>query len=103
MIEGKMKYTVVLTEQSNGSIHAAVPGLPECAVLATNRVEALNMIRETISEIISRSEIIQIDVTAEPKSGVLLNDTPWEWFGAFKNDSTWEELFDEIECQRNSD
>ena len=96
-----MKYTVMLKEE-NGHIHATVPGLPECVVEAPTRSEAITTIRKAISEIISRTEIIQVDVSAEPKSGGLLHDTPWEWFGAFKNDPTWGELFDDIERRRNS-
>ncbi len=97
-----MKYTVILTEEADGSIHVTVPGLPDCTVEAKTRDEALNMIRETITTIISQSEIVQLDVPAEPRSRSLHRDTPWEWFGAFKDDPTWGELFDEIEHQRNS-
>lgn len=96
-----MKYTVMLKEE-NGHIQATVPGLPECVAKAPTRSEAIATIRKTISEMISRTEIIQIDVNAEPKSGNFLHDTPWEWFGAFKDDPTWGELFDEIERRRNS-
>lgn len=98
-----MKYTVILTEETDGSIHVTVPGLPYCTVEAKTRDEALNIVRETITTIISRSEIVQLDVSAEPKSGSLHRNTPWEWFGAFKGDPTWGELFDEIEHQRNAD
>ena len=94
-----MKYTIMLKED-NGHIQATVPALPECVVKAPTRSEAIRTIRKAISDIISRTEIIQIDVNAEPKSGTLLHDTPWEWCGAFKNDSTWGELFDDIECRR---
>ncbi len=94
-----MRYTVVLTEESDGNIHALVPGLPQCIAYAASRFEALNAIRKAVSEFVSRSEFVQIDVSAEPKSQ--LRDTPWEWFGAFKEDSSWGELFDDIERQRN--
>ena len=94
-----MRYTVVLTEESDGNIHALVPGLPQCIAYAASRFEAINAIRKTVSEFVSRSEFVQIDVIAEPKS--LLHDTPWEWFGAFGDDPTWGELFEDIECQRN--
>lgn len=101
--EKLMKYTVILTEGADGSIHVTVPGLPDCTVEAKTRREALNMIRENITTIMSRSEIIQLDVPAEPKLGKLYSDTPWEWFGAFKDDPAWGELFDKIENQRNGD
>ena len=97
-----MKYTVLLTEESNGHIQATVPGLPDCIVEAPTRSEALSAIRKAISEILNRTEIVQLDVAAEPKACGVLRDTPWDWMGAFKNDPTWGELFDDIERQRNS-
>jgi predicted RNase H-like HicB family nuclease len=94
-----MKYTVMLKEE-NGHVQATVPSLPECVVQAPTRLEAIRTIRKAISDIISRTEIIQIDVNTKPKSGTLLQDTPWDWCGAFKNDPTWSELFDDIERRR---
>jgi len=98
-----MKYTVVLTEKTGGNIHVTVPGLPECIVEANTRDEALEKTRESITEIINRSEIFQLDVSAVPKSRDLHLDTPWEWFGRFKDNSTWGKVLDEIEQQKNSD
>ena len=98
-----MKYTVVLTEQTNGNIHVTVPGLPDCIVEANTRDEALEKARESIAAIISRSEIFHLDVSAVPKSRSLHFDTPWEWFGIFKDNPTWGKMFDEIEQQKNSD
>ena len=95
-----MKYTVILTEEREDNVLAAVPGLPDCSVKAKTRNEALRLVRETITTIISRSEIVQIDVPVEPKSGSLHVSTPWELFGAFKDDPTWRELFDKIEYNR---
>lgn len=97
-----MTYTVVLAEDKHGYFHATVPSLPNCNVKAKTRSEALSTIREAIAKFISRSEIIQLDVSAEPKSVSLHRDTPWESFGAFKSDTTWAELFDEIEHQREA-
>jgi len=96
-----MKYTVILTED-NGHFQAMVAGLPDCTVLAKTRTEALNNIRQAISKLIGRSEIIQLEIPTEPKTGQIHNDIPWEWFGAFKDDSTWGELFEDIERQRNA-
>lgn len=95
-----MKYTVTITEETNGNIRACVPAFPQCAANALTRTDAINKIRKAISEIVSRTEIIQIDVDTEPK--LLHDETQWNWFGAFKNDPTWDKLFDEIERQRNS-
>ncbi len=98
-----MKYTVVLTEKRDGNIMVAVPGLPDCTVEATTRIEALKKARETINRMMSRSEILQLDVDTEPDSKNLHFGTPWEWFGTFKDNPTWGKLFDKIELQRDND
>lgn len=48
--------------------------------------------------------VIHRDVGPEPDSDNLHHvGTPWEWFGAFKNNPTWGKLFDELEQQRDRD
>jgi predicted RNase H-like HicB family nuclease len=96
-----MKYTVILTED-NGHFKATVAGLPDFDVLAKTRTEALSNVSKAISKLIARSEIIQLEVPTAPKTGSISNDIPWEWFGAFKDDPTWGELFEDIERQRNA-
>ena len=96
-----MKYTVILTEKSDGGIHVSVPGLPDCTVEAQNRDEALDLAREAIAKIVSRSEMVQVEVPEQPKSGAIHHTTPWEWFGAFKGDPNWNLLFQIIEQQRD--
>lgn len=92
-----MKYTIILTEEINGTFSAMVPSLPKCNIKAKTRQEALKAIRNKISQIISRSEVIQLDITVQPKSSNLQQETPWEIFGEFKDDLTWGELFEQIE------
>ncbi len=96
-----MKCTVVLTERTDGNIHVTVPGFPECTVEASTRDEALRKIRGTINSVVSRSEILQLDVSSEPKSTGSQFGTPWEFFGAFVNNPEWGDIFDEIEQQKN--
>ncbi|MBN1350469.1 type II toxin-antitoxin system HicB family antitoxin [candidate division KSB1 bacterium] len=97
-----MKYTVILTEDNKGNFYAKVPSIPDCSAKAKTKNEAINLIRNAISKVMSRSEIIQLDLPTMPKSGSLLSETPWELFGAFKDTSDWSKLFDEIEIQRNN-
>lgn len=96
-----MKYTVLLTE-SNGNFQATAAGLPDCRVTAKTRSEALKTIREAISKLLGKTEIVEVEVPPEPKSGQLRDRTPWEWFGTFKDDPTCGDLFDEIEHQRDT-
>jgi predicted RNase H-like HicB family nuclease len=97
-----MKYTVVLTEKLNGNIHVTVPGLPDCTLEAPTRDEALEKARESIARIVSQSEFIQLDVPMEPTSNGFHLDTPWQWFGTFKGNPSWANVFEQIEQQRDN-
>jgi hypothetical protein len=55
--------------------------------------------------IASYSEVLRLEVPTPKTADDLLpgkDGTPWQWFGAFKNDPTWGPLFDEIEQQRDA-
>jgi predicted RNase H-like HicB family nuclease len=97
-----MKYTIILTEKPDGGIHVSIPALPSCTVEAANRDEAIRLAREAIAQTVSRSEIVHLDVPEQPKSVSAGGDVPWEWFGAAKDDVTWDVLFDEIEQLREA-
>jgi predicted RNase H-like HicB family nuclease len=94
-----MKYTVILTTKPNGGIHVSVPALPDCVVEADSRDEALHLAREAIVRIVERSEITQVDIP-QPSFAASGNDVPWQWFGAFQEDTYWNALFDDIEQRR---
>jgi len=95
-----MKYIVVLTEKSNGEIHVSVPGLPDCVLEAESRDEAIRLTREAIANVMSKSEIVRVEVPQQSSSSD--NEVPWEWFGAAKDDASWDALFDDIEQKRNA-
>jgi|SRR5919106_4312309 predicted RNase H-like HicB family nuclease len=97
-----MKYIVILTEKPNGGLRVSIPALPDCTVEADNRDEALRLARKAIAEIVSHSEIVHLDVPQKPKPASLEADVPWEWFGAFKDDATWDALFDDVEQRREA-
>jgi predicted RNase H-like HicB family nuclease len=97
-----MKYTIFLTQESQENFHAIVPNLPNCHAYAHTRNKALEAIREAITQVVNRSEMVQLDIPTQPKNGQFLDETPWQWFGAFSDDPTWGALFDDIEQKRNS-
>ena len=97
-----MKYTILLTEKSEGGIHASVPALPGCTVDADTRDDAIRLAHEAIASILSQSEIVQVEVTQSPKAASTRDNVPWEWFGTAKDDATWDVLFDEIEDNREA-
>jgi len=96
-----MKYAVLLTEKPDGGIRVSVPALPECAVEANTRDEAIRLAREAIAGVVSRSEIVHIDVPQPPRDTAADGGVPWEWFGAATGDPTWDALFDDIERRRD--
>ena len=101
-----MEYTVILTRPSFSPLwHAVAPGLPDCAVEAPTRAEAIQEIQQLIMAVVSYSEVLRLEVpTSKTADGLLpgKDETPWQWFGAFENDPTWGPLFDEIEQQRDA-
>jgi predicted RNase H-like HicB family nuclease len=96
------KYTILLTETSEDGIHVSVPALPDCTVEAETRDDAIRLAREAIASILSRSEIVQVDVSQPPKAPPTRVGIPWEWFGASKDNVTWDALFNEIERNREA-
>jgi predicted RNase H-like HicB family nuclease len=97
-----MKYTIILTEKPSGGIRVSVPALPECTVEADNRDDAIHLAREAIAQLVSRSEIVHVDISQQPKPAATGDDVPWEWFGAAKDDATWDALFEDIEQRREA-
>lgn len=97
-----MKYTIILTEKPDGGIRVSIPALPDCTIEADNRDDAIYLAREAIAQIISRSEIVHVDIPQQPRSASPSDEVPWEWFGAFRDDATWDALFDDIEQRREA-
>ena len=77
------------------------PGLPDCHAQAKTRQEAIRKIGESITEFISRSEVLQLDVPVEPLSGSLQQETPWDLFGSHPHEPEWGNFFEEMEQNRD--
>ena len=97
-----MKYTIILTEKSDGRIHVTIPALPDRAIEAGDRNEAISLARQVITETMSRSELVLLDVPQGPKTAPSSGEVPWEWFGKARDDATWDTLFDDIEQRREA-
>jgi predicted RNase H-like HicB family nuclease len=95
-----MQYTLILTEKVEGGIQVTIPALPTCMVEAATKDEAIRLAREAIAQLVSRSEIVQIELPEQPRATLSLRETPWAWFGTATEDPTWEALFDAIEQGR---
>ena len=97
-----MQYTLILTEKSEGGLQVTIPALPACRIEAATRDEAIRLASEAIAQLVSRSEIVEIDIPQQPRATVQPRSVPWEWFGAAKADPTWEALFDDLEQRREA-
>jgi predicted RNase H-like HicB family nuclease len=97
-----MQYTLILTEKTEGGIQVTIPALPTCTVEAATRDEAIRLARETITQVVSRSEIVQIDIPQQPRATGQPRWAPREWFGEAKADPMWYVLFEDLEQRREA-
>ena len=97
-----MQYTLVLTEKTEGGIQVAIPALSACTIEAATRDEAIRLAREAIAQLVSRSEIVQIEIFQQPRATAQPHGVPWEWLGEAKADPTWDALFDDLEQRREA-
>lgn len=119
-----MTCTVILTPE-NGRFRAQVAELPECKAEAESRDKALALLEKRLQEIVNRSEILHLEISAPAKSlrnktGTLkppnlvkfeapkvVNDPDpprkgfWEYYGIFKDDPTLWPMMEEIEKRRD--
>jgi len=95
-----MKYNIMLTQEED-IINAFVLGLPICNVQSRTRNEAITLIRKSLTTVLKQSEIIQLEIPE--KTDIPDKNKTWHdyGYGAFSHDSSWDELFDEIEANRN--
>lgn len=100
-----MQYTVLLSKQPDAPWRALVPALPDCVAEAATREEVLARIKERIIQVHKDFEIVQIEVPllnghqlGQPERTF---EERYPYYGAFKDDPTWGELFDEIERRRD--
>src|SRR5262245_58625299 len=96
-----MKYAVILTENPDGRFHIFIPVLPHFSIEAEDREAAIMLARETIARVASHSEVLYLDMPVSLKPETIDNGVPWDLFGAAKDDSTWDALFDDIEQYRD--
>ena len=82
-----MTYTVVI-EQHNDHFTVTVPALPGCAVEAATREQAVEAVRNAISERVARTEITTVEAPPESvregvwaqDAGILADHPAWDAF-----------------------
>jgi predicted RNase H-like HicB family nuclease len=97
-----MRYILILTEKTEGGIQVTIPALPACRIEAATRDDAIRLAREAIAQLVSRSEIVQIDIPQQPRARAQPRGVPWEWFGEAKADPMWDALFADLEQRREA-
>ena len=97
-----MQYTLILTEKAEGGIRVTIPALPACRVEAATRDDAIRLAREAITQLVSRSEVVQVEIPEQSLATASPHETPWAWFGMVREDPTWTALFDEVEQSREA-
>ena len=97
-----MQYMLILTDKTEGGIQVTIPALPACTIEAATRDEAIRLAREAITQLVSRSEIVHVDIPQQPRTTTQPHDVPGAWFGEAKADPSWEALFDDLEQHREA-
>ncbi len=93
-----MHYKVLLQSHPDNGYTATALAIPNCVGVGESEKEALENVQNLLRETLSRSKLVTIDVDADVFK---IERNPDYWFGAFKEDATWGELFDEIERLRD--
>lgn len=84
-----MTFDVILTKQAEDGYVARPVLWPEAAVHGATRQEALNLVRALISDLLSSTQIVQVEVAVPERQG----DNPWQAkAGMFANDPTWDDF-----------
>lgn len=101
-----MEYTVVITKDPNAPWRAVVPAIVNCEAEAETRDEVLERIKEAIAMMPQRHvEVVKIEVPTNAAqtngAGYTTFEQEWPGYGIFKDDPTLDEMFDEIERQRD--
>lgn len=105
-----MEYTVLITKESDSLWRAAVQGLPECKAEAETQDQVIAAIKACLDELMRHTEVIRVEATAPAMRTQSLNgetgyttfEQEWPDFGAFRDDPTLDELFDDIERRRDA-
>lgn len=97
-------YTIFLNQKPNQQWRAVVHELPDCVAEATTRDEVLQRIKQRVTKIINRTEVVRMEIEPELAlaSQKFRHETPWDYFGSRKGEDVIARLYDEIEQQRDA-
>jgi predicted RNase H-like HicB family nuclease len=91
-----MLYQVFVQNQSNNGYAASIIGIPNCLAEGQTREEALTNVKRALTELLSRGEVVAIEVESGSNERKLVND-PWlNLIGRFEDDPTHDDLLANI-------
>jgi hypothetical protein len=59
---------LIPTEKAAGGLQVTIPVLPACLVEAATRDDAIRLARKATAQLVSRSEVIQGEIPAQPRA-----------------------------------
>lgn len=90
-----MTVDVLVRREPKGRYRATVLGWPECTASATSREEAIERTRQSLVDLLSEAEIIQLDVEMRPSSSTLT-----QFAGMWADDETFDQFVAVMEDTR---
>ena len=98
-----MRYTVLLREQPAGKYIAIAPAIPDCRGEGRTRNEALERLRLTLEDWLSRIEVTSVEVST-PLAHPEVQGNPWlATAGSFADDATLARMLHDIYAERSAE
>jgi len=90
-----MTVDVIVHREPGGRYTASVMGWPDCTASAESRDEAIERTRQALATLLSRSEIVQVEVDADlTRSGLA------RFAGMWADDEAWPDFVEMMEAHR---
>ena len=90
-----MTVDVLVRREPQGRYRATVLGWPECTAIAASREEAIERTRQSLVDLLTGAEIVQLDVESEGASSTLA-----QFAGMWADDETFDQFIAVIESNR---
>lgn len=94
-----MTYSVLLRNNPKGGYLATALAWPNFEIEAPTREEALAQMRTTIANLLSKGEIVELEI---PMGQAMRSSTYTETFGMFRDDPTFSEFVEEKKLQQQN-
>ena len=90
-----MTVDVLVRREPKGRYRATVLGWPECTASAASRDEAIERTRQSLVDLLTEAEIVQLDVEMRPASSTLAH-----FVGMWADDETFDRFVALMETNR---